>query len=234
MKSTIYNLSLLVLVLTITQNSVCQINTSTGMSSRMQSLLRTTSLYTTNPYENVVGNPYIDEQFQEGEILFKDSSVYEVTGLRLNHNNDQIEFKQDEQILAIPNPKDLISVSFGDHLFYYERYVKGKKILYSYFEVLVPGKISLYYRRASIIKREKLAPSEMSGGNYRDYIRTVEDYYIKKEGEPAFLINKTQKSILKALSDKEAELEEYIDQNKLKIKKEEHLKDLIEYYNSLL
>ena len=233
MKPTNYSLSLLIFLLAFTQNSLSQISSSTGMSSRMQSLLRTTSLYTTNPYENVYGNPYVDEEFQKGELLFKDSSVYKVTGLRLNHSNDQIEFQQDGQILAIPNPEDLISVSFGDHLFYYEKYRQGKKILSSYFEVLVPGKTSLYYLRASIIKREKLPPSEMSGGNYRDYFRTVEDYYIKKEGEPAFLVNNTKKSILKALSDKQPELEEYIEQGKLKIKKEGHLKDLIEYYNSL-
>ena len=199
MKSTIYNLSLLIFLLAVTQNSLCQINPSTGMSSRMQSLLNTTSLYTTNPYENVYGNPFVDEEFQQGEIFFKDSSVYKVTGLRLNHNNDQIEFKQDGQILAIPNPEDLISVSFGGHLFYYEKYRKGKKVFSSYFEVLVSGETSLFYRRESIIKREQLPPSEMSGGNYRDYFRTVEDYYIKKKGEPAFLINNTQKSVLKAL-----------------------------------
>lgn len=233
MTSITYHLFLLAFLFTIPKNSFTQINASTGMSSRMQSLLRTTSLYTTNPYENVYGNPFVDEEFQDGEILFKDSSIVKEIALRLNHNNDQIEFKQDGKILAIDNPEDMISFSFGNHLFYYEKYLSGKKILSGYFEVIVAGKTNLFYRRNSIIKREKLPPSEMSGGNYRDYFRTVENYYIKQEGKPAFLVYKTRKSILKALSDKKAELEKYIDQSNLKIKKEGQLKDLIEYYNSL-
>ena len=233
MKSTIYNLFLLIFLLAIPKNSLSQINTSTGMSSRMQALVSTTTLYVANSYEDVYGNPYVDEEFQEGEILFKDSSIYKGIGMRLNHNNDQIEFQQDGQILAIPNPEDLISVSFGNHRFIFEKYTKGKKILSSFFEVLVSGRTNLLYRRESIVKREQLPPSEMSGKNYRDYFRTVEDYYIKREGEPAFIVYKTPKSILKALPDKQIELKKYIDQNELKIKKEEDLKALVEYYNSL-
>lgn len=233
MKSKIYTHFLLIFLLAIPGISLCQINSSSGMSARMQSILKSTSLYVANSYEDVYGNPYVDEEFREGEILFKDSSIYKGIGMRLNHNNDQIEFQQDGQILAIPNPEDLISVSFGNHLFTFEKYIKGKKTLTSFFEVLVSGKINLLYHRESIVKREQLPPTEMSGKNYRDYFRTVKDYYIKKEGEPAFLVYKTPKSILKALPDKKIELKKYIDQNKLKIKKEEDLKALIEYYNSI-
>ncbi len=233
MKSKINTIFLLIVLLAIPKLSLCQINNSSGMSSRMQSILKSTTLYVTDSYGDVYGNPYVDEEFKEGEILFKDSSIYRGISMRLNHNNDQIEFQQDGQILAIPNPEDLISVSFGNHLFTFERYTKGKKVLRSFFEVLVSGKTNLLYRRESIIKREQLPPTEMSGKNYRDYFRTVEDYYIKKEGEPAFLVYKTPKSILKALPDKKIELQQYIDQNKLKIKKEEDMKALVEYYNSI-
>ncbi len=211
--------------------SLCQVSSSSGMSARMQSLLGSTSLYVANPYENVYGSPYVDEEFRAGEILFKDSSIYKGISMRLNHNIDQIEFQQDGQILIIPNPEDLISVSFGNHLFTFEKYAKGKKNLSGFFEVFVSGRTNLLYRRESIIKREQLPPSEMSGKNYRDYFRTVDDYYIKKKGEPAFLVNNTPKSILKALSDKKPELEKFINQEKLKLKKEKDLKDLIEYYN---
>ena len=229
MKSTSCRLLLLLFLLSIPGISLCQ----SGMNARMQSLLKTTTLYVANAYEDVYGNPYVDEEFKKGEILFKDSSIYNGISLRLNHNNDQIEFQQDGQILAIPNPEDLISVFFGNHHFIYCKYTKGKKILSSFFEVLVSGRTDLLYHRESIVKREQLPPSEMSGKNYRDYFRTVEDYYIKRKGEPAFLVYKTKKSILKALPDKKSELENYIDQNSLKIKKEEDLKALVEYYNTI-
>lgn len=229
MKSKTCKLLLLLFLFSIPGISLCQ----SGMNARMQSLLKTTTLYVADAYEDVYGSPYVDEEFKEGEILFKDSSIYNGIGMRLNHNNDQIEFHQDGQILAIPNPEDLISVSFGNHHFIYGKYTKGKKISSSFFEVLVSGRTDLLYRRESVVKREQLPPTEMSGKNYRDYFRTVEDYYIKREGEPAFLIYKTKKGILKALPDKKSELENYINQNSLKIKKEEDLKALVEYYNTI-
>ncbi|MEA1896157.1 MAG: hypothetical protein U9N53_00675 [Bacteroidota bacterium] len=229
MRSNISTSLLIIFLFSIPGISLCQ----SGMNARMQSILKTTTLYVADAYEDVYGNPYVDEEFKEGEILFKDSSIYNGIGMRLNHNNDQIEFQQDGQILAIPNPEDLISVSFGDYQFIYGEYTKGKKVLSSFFEVLVSGKADLLYRRESIVKREQLPPSEMSGKNYRDYFRTIEDYYIKREGGPASLVYKTQKSLLKALTDKKFELEKYIDQNNLKIKKEEDLKVLVEYYNSI-
>ena len=89
------------------------------------------------------------------------------------------------------------------------------------------------YRRESIIKREQLPPSEMSGGNYRDYFRTTEDYYLLIASDPAKKIIKSQKSVLKTLADQETELKKYIKENGLKIKHEENLIKLINYYNML-
>lgn len=225
MKKTI--LILVYLIFQTTFVSFSQVN------ARLNSMTTRTSLYVDNPYEKVEGNPYVEKEFQKGEVVFKDSSKISGVLMRLNHNTDQIEFMEKDEILGFSKPEELARASFGNRNFTYERYNLGKKILYGYFEVLVNGYCKLLYRRESIIKREQLPPSEMSGGNYRDYFRTTEDYYLLIDSEPAKKIIKSQKSVLKTLADQETELKKYIKENGLKIKHEENLVEVINYYNKL-
>lgn len=215
------------LILTINLVSFSQVN------ARLNSMIRNSSLYVDNPYEKVVGNPYIEKEFLEGKMVFKDSSEISEVLLRLNHNTDQIEFMEGDEIRGFSKPQDLEFANFGNRSFIYVRYFLSKKVMYGYFEVLANGYCKLLYRRESIIKREQLPPSEMSGGNYRDYFRTTEDYYLLVASEPAKKIVKSKKSVLKTINNQETELNKYIIENGLKLKQEESLIKLINYYNSL-
>ncbi len=215
------------LILTINLVSFSQVN------ARLNSMTRNSSLYVDNPYEKVEGNPYIEKKFLEGKMVFKDSSEISEVLLRLNHNTDQIEFMEEDEIRGFSKPQDLAFANFGNRSFIYVRYFLAKKVMYGYFEVLANGYCKLLYRRESIIKREQLPPSEMSGGNYRDYFRTTEDYYLLVASEPAKKIVKSKKSVLKTINDQETELNKYIIDKGLKLKQEESLIELINYYNSL-
>jgi hypothetical protein len=73
----------------------------------------------------------------------------------------------------------------------------------------------------------------MSGGNFKDYFRTTEEYFIKKGDKTATQIQKSKKSILKTLGDHQGELQNFISENKLKFKNEEAMIDLIYFYNSI-
>lgn len=203
------------------------------VNARINSMTSKTSLYVDNPYEEVEGNPYVKEEFMEGVIVFKDSSKISEVFLRYNHNTDQIEFKEGDEIRGFSKPGDLELASFGNRNFIYNRYYIGKKIQLGYFEVLAFGYCKLLFRRESIIKREQLSPSETSGGNYRDYFRTTEEYYLLLGAEPAKKVIKSKKSILKALAEEESNLKKYITNEGLKVKNDEDLIKLINYYNDL-
>ena len=218
---------LVCLIITINLGSFSQVN------ARLNSMTRTSSLYVDNPYEEVEGNPYFEKEFQAGKMVFKDSSEISGVLLRLNHNTDQIEFMEGDDIKGFSKPQDLAFANFGNRNFIYTSYLMGKKVEYGYFEVLANGYCKFLYRRESIIKREQLPPSEMSGGNYRDYFRTTEEYYLLLASEPAKKIMKSKKNVLKTIDDKELELNKYITEKGLKLKQEEDLTELINYYNRL-
>ncbi len=215
------------------QTLMAQISTAKSPNPKFEALIRRSDIFGYNPFKEIEGNPYFEKEFQTGEIIHKDSSVTRDVLMRLNHYSDQIEFKYKNSIMIFTQPRDIDHVTFGHKSFVFSDYSTGKKNKSGFFEVLAWGNCKLFLRRASIIKREKLPPTELKGGNFRDYFRTTEEYYLKKGDLPAIKIQKTKKSILKALSDHETELIDFIEKRELKLKKDEDLIDLIYHYNAI-
>jgi hypothetical protein len=59
------------------------------------------------------------------------------------------------------------------------------------------------------------------------------DYFIQKEGNPATKISSKTKEFLKCFPDNNNLISNYLKADKLKVKKEEDLIKIIDYYNSL-
>ena len=87
------------------------------VNARLNSMTSRTSLYVDNPYAKVEGNPYVEKEFQKGEVVFKDSSKISGVLMRLNHNTDQIEFMEKDEILGFSKPEELAWASFGNRNF---------------------------------------------------------------------------------------------------------------------
>jgi hypothetical protein len=231
----IISLATLVLCsLIFSQQSVkAQVYSSPNTNPKIVDMLHRSPIVEMEDYVKVAGDPYVDKEFATGEIVFKDSTVAREIPLRLNFYTDNIEFKKNDTILALANPGLVDHLSFGYRNFIYSKYKEGAFIKQGFFEVLADGETKLLLHREAIIKREQLPASNYEGGNYRDYFRNSETYYIKKGDAIATRISKTKKSVLKTLGDHSAELEKFIKEKKLKLSRPDGLIDLIYYYNSL-
>ena len=212
---------------------MAQVYTGGALNPRIQDMMRRGLVTEREAYLNVVGDPFISKEFDEGIIVFKDSTRATDVPMRLNTYTDQIEFMYHDTIKRFTQPEIIEYVTFGHRSFMFSPYKEGLLNKKGYFEILAWGNCKLLFRRESIIKREQLPASDYEGGNFRAYFRTTEEYYLKKGGEPAEKLSRTKKGILKALSDKKQEISEYMAKNKVRPKKEEDLIDLIYYYNSL-
>jgi len=210
-----------------------QIYSSPNSNPRLIQMMHHSLVIEKDAYINVYGNPFVDRDFKNGEIVLKDSSQVRNVPMRLNTYTDNIEFKNNDSIMIFSQPDIIDHVTFGHRSFIYSRYKEGAIYKNGYFEVLAWGKCKLLLHRGSIIKREQLPASNFEGGNFRDYFRLAETCYIKKDDKPATKISKTKKSILKTLGDHRDELQKYIKKNQLGLSKENALIDLIYYYNSL-
>ncbi len=210
-----------------------QITTPKSPNVRFDEIMRGGVMIGPDRYVDVSGNPFIEEEFQEGEVIHMDSSMTHNVLMRLNHHTDEIEFKMDDKILVFAKPRQIDHVTFGHRSFAYYDFIQNRQKDAGYFEVLAWGNTRLLLRRNTIVKREDKPPTDMSGGNFRDYFRTTEEYFLKKGEAPAVQIKKGAKSMLKALGDHEVELSEFIQENKLKLRSEEEMIDLIYFYNSV-
>jgi len=210
-----------------------QVYSSPNTNPKIVDMLHRSAIVENEDYVKVTGDPYVDKNFQTGTIVFNDSTVVNEIPLRLNTYTDNIEFKKNDSILALANPRIIDHISFGYRNFIFSTYKEGVFTKQGYFEVLADGNTKLLLHRESIIKREQLPASNYEGGNYRDYFRKSESYYLKKGDAIAVKISRTKKSILKALGDHTAELEKFIKENHLRLSKTDALIDLIYYYNSL-
>ena len=224
-----------ILILSPCQTVIGQIYSGAGNNPKLTQYMRRSIIEGANPYLDIEGNPYFpDPEFVSGTIYHKDSTKTINVPMRLNHYIDQIEFKHGENIMMFVKPDEIDRLEFGHLTFLYSEFVPsiGKPDV-GFFEVMARGYCKLLYRRSSEIKREDLPVSNFSGGNYRDYFRITEEYYIKKGDEPAQFIRKSKRKILNTLSDYTTELEDYINKNGLTLKSDEEIIDLIYYYNAL-
>lgn len=73
--------------------------------------------------------------------------------------------------------------------------------------------------------------NDLSGERYKEFA-TYENMYLLKDGVMS-RIKKDKYSLLNLLKDKEAALKKYIEEQKLNLKNEASLIELIKYYNSL-
>ena len=219
-----------VLILSLCQTVAGQIHHNT-----MTQYMRRSIIEGANPYLEIEGVPYYPgPEFKSGTIYHRDSTKTSNVPMRLNHFIDQIEFKHGEDIMMLIKPDEIDRLEFANLTFIYSEFDPsiGKPDV-GFFEVMAMGYCKLLYRRSSEIKREDLPVSDFSGGNYRDYFRITEEYYIKKGDDPAQFIRKSKRNILKALSDYTSELENYIKKNDLTFRRDAEIIDLIYYYNAL-
>ncbi len=229
-KYMILGVSFLVLVC---HTASAQITTPKSANVRFDEMMRRGMLIGPDRYVDVKGNPFVDEEFQVGEIIHMDSTTTQDVLMRLNHHTDEIEFKLDDKILVFAKPRQIDHVTFGHRSFAYYDFIQNRQQEAGYFEVLAWGNTQLLLRRSTIVKREEVPPTDMAGGNFRDYFRTTEQYFVKKGDASAVQIQKGKKSMLKALDDHEEELTKFIQDNKLKLRSEEEMIDLIYFYNSI-
>jgi hypothetical protein len=232
-KILLLSLSSLAFLTLAKKEAFAQVYSSPNTNPKIINMMSHSTIIENEDVVKAVGNPYVDKEFQPGEIIFFDSSLVKDLPLRLNTYTDNIEFKKNDTIMALANPEMVVRISFGYRNFIFSKYKEGSFIKQGYLEVLADGNTKLLLHREAVVKREKLPASNYEGGNYRDYFRNSETYYIKKGDAVAEKISRSKKSILKTLGDHKAELEKFISDKHLKLSKTEALIDLIYYYNSL-
>jgi hypothetical protein len=183
------------------------------------------------------GSPYFPPEHTSTTIVLKSGKIYPTVKSRLNlYDNILIILRDDgaEQMLtgsiskviyeSVPAGKGSRTVVFQTGF----PAIDGHDNT-TYYEVLDSGKLKL-------IKHSKVSYSDKRGygeASITRVFKNLETYYLVLPGNIIRQMGKGKEEFLAALPGKKNELEKYIDNKKIKCKKEEDWIELVSYYNSV-
>ncbi len=182
--------------------------------------------------KDIKGSPYLKPEFEKGHLLTVSHEKYEGIMFRYNVFNDEMEFEgKDGVAMAIPVPSIVAELAIGDSKFVYAPYTYSKRILRGYSQLLSNGKASLL-KKYNII----LQPAQDAGA-YKEpqpveFVDKIPEYFIRIGENEAVKISNA-KDLVAVLNEQKSKIENFIKTNKLNAKKEDDLKKIVEYYNSL-
>jgi hypothetical protein len=182
------------------------------------------------PNQIIEGTPYFNDEFIEGEVYFEGKFKLSNLPLRYNINNDEMEFKEKNTVLAIAFPEKTDKVVIGNKTFIYidknhSKIVEGFVIKRNegYPAVLTKMKVDFF---------DKEPPKAIVDSKPARYEKGYDRQYLMKSPDEIENI-KSVKKLIQALGNHEKELTAFAKKEKISSNNGEELASLIEYYKNL-
>jgi hypothetical protein len=189
-----------------------------------------------NKYEGISGSVYDQTDYQLAKITLKDGRVYNDVKTRINLLEQEVNF------IASNGQEGFLGKGMAPEIAYIDSKTEAQNVKVfqcgfppidnqnriSFYQILFNGKTSLL---KSVYKTIQERNNDMSGERFKEFA-TYENMYLLKDGVMS-RIKKDKSSLLAMFQDKKEAIKKYIEDQKLNLKNEAHLIDLVKYYNSL-
>lgn len=222
------NLTLLFLLVTLTVNAQITTKAQHFYNERIQRV---------NELNSFEGDSMSDElylsEWNNGEIYLKNQpdafTTFQIRYFIYNQEFHLITPQKDTVQLLKTYPLD--SIVTDNKKFVYTNYISSNKVKPSYFQELVDGKMKLLKRYSTVFEKGNKRTATGYETVKPDKYKIVSKLYFQTNGENA-VIMPTKKEELQLMFNS-SEMLKYINKNKLKIKKEKHLVQIFEHFNTL-
>lgn len=224
MKKITISTFLLAHVFCFAQQQIVSQNYSTG-TQPIYYTLQSSSGKTLN-YDEILGTPYPDKNFMKAKIS---GTTDEQVPIRYNSYNDEIEFKKEDEVLALPKKTEYGRIEI----------ISPKKTLVlldtsdelnGYFYEIVNGKNKLYKKIKTKFIDYTPAPNGYASDKPANFKKLDPVYYIKTE--KGFIKKpKNQKDIINQFPDKKDSLNNFFKSNKIKFDKDDDMVKLVTFLN---
>lgn len=184
-----------------------------------------------NRYIDIQGSPYSSNEFVKGKVIMKNGVFYKNVPLRYNIYNKEMEFEKNKVAYSISNSEDIVSVEFGNSKYVYTLFETKTNEKNTFFLLLEDGKAKLLeMQKVELIPKQE--PGAYSTASPARFHREASVFYVKIDDNPAVVV-KRKKDLLKAFSIHQKEMTDFINKNKISVRKIEDLKKVIVHYNTL-
>jgi len=177
------------------------------------------------------GTPYLECKTNSCTLILNNHKKIDSLTIRYNIYQDQMEIERKGTYYVIPRQKEFAAFLLEEQLFRYLTFKDDGKLQTGNLEVLVEGKCSLY-RRYCISLKEAQAPKPYQDPKPASFKNTSPEFFLNFGIDHAVKVTST-KEFISALPTQKDEVSLYIKKNKLKLRKQEDLEKVVEFYNSL-
>jgi len=177
---------------------------------------------------NLVGSPYLTDDFRRGMVYMENETPYPAM-MRYNAYQDEIQVKGPNGISTL-FMRDNIWAELNGETIKIETYEKGSGTAQGYFFELNKGATRLLKKHQRVFMESVPASSSYSKEKPPRFDDEI-TYYLVQEGVPAKEIKLKKKDIAEVLNSQEAQA--YIKENKMKLKSEAEVLELINHLNAL-
>ncbi|MCW3087358.1 MAG: hypothetical protein JWQ78_744 [Sediminibacterium sp.] len=191
-----------------------------------------------NKYEDVSGSPYFSDTYKYANIKLAQGQgrTFVNVRTRIDLAAQETYFVSSNGVEAVIEAGMVKEITYADttadgimlYKFQTGFPAVDMKTANHFYQVLAEGRCSFL---KSIVKKVTERKNELSGEKIKDF-ETYENYYLFRNGEMKRL-KKDKDFLLAELADKQAQVAQYMQANKLSVKNSDHLVKLFEYYNTL-
>ncbi|GAB3518053.1 hypothetical protein [Emticicia fontis] len=211
---------------------------SDGTPGRTQNTL---AAYDTR-YEGVKGSRYFIDEWLTGQLVFvkENTKAPKSVPLKYDTNKKEVLFKRSVGDSIIVNPAQITGFIINDaaHNISYP-FVKfeglkteGGTVPVAYLMVLYKNKTSLLKYVSKMMQKANYSGAFSVDRRYDEYLDNSE-FFIQKPDGSLSRAKLKKSSVVKALSDKEEQIEAYIKKENISFKNEYDLARVVDYYNGL-
>lgn len=189
--------------------------------------------------KRVEGNFYLDQKWNIASILlYRDQEILESFRVRYQINANQFELLDPEtfQVTTLQGYR-VQNIVWMDSSYNVPRYfVNGMDFkedgvpISGFFEVLVEGQLPLMRRTLAVFKESNYNVALMVGNRNDQIVKRNSYYYLK--GKDLILVPKKRKQFFTIFGKEAAEVEQFFEENQLKLSDPSAIFQVFTYYNS--
>jgi hypothetical protein len=178
----------------------------------------------------IEGSPFLDDNFVQGEVYV--GSKRTAVPVRYNIFQDWVEYQQAGQTMVLEPSKTIEKVRIGDKTLVCEKFEFNGKSKYGYLTLVDTGKVTLLSKK--VVKYIPVQKQQALDGSDKPakYDRGPDVYFYRIDEGPLQEIGNL-KSLISSFPDKQEELRQYAKKEKISVKKEGELIQLMRYYSTL-
>ncbi len=185
----------------------------------------------------IENSPFLEDDYQQGKAIIQEKLGFRAK-MRYNAAKDVIEFIKEDTITKELLRRPYVSATFGGRQFLIKKYLDGKTEKLGYFNPLNFGYVKLLIMPKKELELGKWRYQHTDNGYglvAKGYYRDATAHYLMIDKKPAIEINLNKSTILTHLDPTYKNMLDYfITENDLKLRKEEDVIQLLEYYNTII